>query len=92
MRAQEAWRLPAAYRYSLDLDGQGLAWEFLRRNPTFRDEIAGPLAAAPASPPATIHRSPHKVTISSSRLPWLAPRDPAARWGLTFRSGPCAPG
>lgn len=92
MRAQEAWRLPAAYRYSLDLDGQGLAWEFLRRNPTFRDEVAGSLAAAPASPADATDRSPAKSTTSSSRLPWSASRDPAARWGLTFRPGPCAPG
>ena len=91
MRAQEAWRLPAAYRYSLDLEPQGLAWEFLRRNPTFRDEVAGPLAAAPASPTDATRRSPPKATISPSRLPW-APRDPAARWGLTFRPGSCAPG
>lgn len=92
MRAQEAWRLPAAYRYSLDLEPQGLAWEFLRRNPKFRDDVSGPLAAAPASPTETTHRSPLKPAISSSRLPWSAPRDPAARWGLTFRPGPCAPG
>lgn len=92
MRAQEAWRLPAAYRYSLELDGQGLAWEFLRRNPKFRDEVAGPLAAAPASPTDATRRSSPKSTISSIRLPWSAPRDPLGRWGLTFRPGSCAPG
>jgi len=91
MRAQEAWRLPAAYRYALDLDGQGFAWEFLRRNPEFRDEAARTLAAAPASPQPESRRPAPTAAVSPSRLPWTASRDPAARWGLTFRAGPGAP-
>ena len=32
------WRAAAAYFYTLDLDGPALAWEYLRRNPTYRAE------------------------------------------------------
>lgn len=31
-----AWSVSAAYLYILDLDGSGLAWEYLRRHPRYR--------------------------------------------------------
>lgn len=34
------WAVSAAYLYTLDLDGPALAWEYLRRNPEYRDEHA----------------------------------------------------
>jgi hypothetical protein len=30
------WTVSAAYLYTLDLDGPGLAWEYLRRHPRYR--------------------------------------------------------
>lgn len=30
------WSAAAAYLYTLDLDGPGLAWEYLRRHPGYR--------------------------------------------------------
>lgn len=30
------WSAGAAYLYTLELDGQALAWEFLRRHPGYR--------------------------------------------------------
>ena len=32
------WHAGAAYLYTLDLDGPALAWEYLRRNPAYREE------------------------------------------------------
>ena len=32
------WQAQAAYLYILDLDGQALAWEYLRRHPGYRAE------------------------------------------------------
>ena len=43
-----AWRAGAAYLYVLDLDGPGLAWEYLRRNPQYHSEWTS--AAARADP------------------------------------------
>nr|WP_232080835.1 DUF6499 domain-containing protein [Variovorax sp. SRS16] len=34
------WRAPAAYLYTLDLDGPALAWEYLRRHPGYRADWA----------------------------------------------------
>lgn len=33
---REPWGVSAAYLYILDLDGSGLAWEYLRRHPQYR--------------------------------------------------------
>ncbi|MCK0166235.1 DUF6499 domain-containing protein [Jannaschia sp. S6380] len=84
-----AWRIPASYRYALDLDDADLAWEFLRRNPEFRrdaeksrnrGEIGADQDPSP-DPPRRIHRkqpeSPHRA-------------DAVARWGLYFRTGPAS--
>lgn len=91
MRAQEAWRLPAAYRYSLDLDGQGRAWEFLRRNQQFRKEAGGLLAAAPG--PSVPSRSPsNNESAAPARLRRMVRVDPLEPWGLHFRPEPCASG
>lgn len=92
MRAQEAWRLPAAYRYTTALDGQDLAWEFLRRNAQFREEAGGLIATTPPKQTTTIGRLPRTRSAAQGALPWMAPRDPMARWGLTFRAEHCASG
>lgn len=34
--ASLSWRAAAAYLYTLELDGPGLAWEYLRRHPGYR--------------------------------------------------------
>ncbi len=34
----DAWQPSAAYLYVLHLKGPDLAWEFLRRNPRYRDD------------------------------------------------------
>jgi hypothetical protein len=34
--SKEDWRSPAAYEYAKRLESDGLAWEFLRRNPDYR--------------------------------------------------------
>ena len=34
------WRSPSAYGYLSDLDAAGLAWEFLRRNPNYRNDFS----------------------------------------------------
>ncbi len=41
------WRDDAAYTYFDDLDTEGLAWECLRRNPTYKAEF-GKLLTQPA--------------------------------------------
>ena len=92
MRAQEAWRLPAAYRYTTALDGQDLAWEFLRRNAQFREDAGGLIATTPPKQTTMTGPSPRKRSAAQGSLPWMAPRDPMARWGLTFRPEPWAPG
>ena len=33
---QSSWRTPAAYLYTLGLDEVSLAWEYLRRNPSYQ--------------------------------------------------------
>ncbi|MBW8911110.1 MAG: hypothetical protein JF564_04315 [Sphingomonas sp.] len=39
------WQDPASYHYTLGLDRMGLAWEFLRRNPTYRATVRAARAA-----------------------------------------------
>lgn len=46
MGDHERWRDPAAYLYGLALNDPEWAWEFLRRNRRFRDEVGPPTAAA----------------------------------------------
>ncbi len=38
MTENVAWQSSAAYLYVLQLDPAGLAWEYLRRNPAYREE------------------------------------------------------
>ena len=33
----EDWRSPAAYQYAATMEPASLAWEFLRRNPDYRN-------------------------------------------------------
>jgi hypothetical protein len=36
--SHRAWQASAAYLYVLHLDAPGVAWEFLRRNPAYRED------------------------------------------------------
>jgi len=40
MPEQGKWRISTAYDYVDELDAPDLAWEFLRRNPDYRKDIA----------------------------------------------------
>ncbi|WP_425593172.1 transcriptional regulator domain-containing protein [Jannaschia rubra] len=84
-----AWRIPARYRYALDIDDAAFAWEFLRRNPEFRenadrskthdqnDADEGPSPDPPRKTRRKPPESPHRA-------------DTVARWGLYFRAGPAS--
>ena len=84
-----AWRIPASYRYALDLDDAAFAWEFLRRNPEFRqdadrakgrgriDADDGPSPDPPRKTRCKPPESPHRADL-------------VARWGLYFRAGPAS--
>jgi len=79
-------RLPASYQALTELDTRGLAWEWLRRNPAFRDiwhsaNVAARRAAANSD--AVVRRSA-RTLVSISQNP-LARR--WSHWGLTFRAG-----
>lgn len=68
------WRSASAYDYLDDADPADIAWEFLRRNPIYREEYHAILTA--------------EFPSSSARQDALAGL--AARWGLRFRGGPDA--
>lgn len=98
-----AWRIPASYRYALDLDDAQLAWEFVRRNPAFRADIDRPADVDPASgaaardPDAPAPSSENDDGSSEPDPPRTIGKDPhredsLARWGLTFRPELAAPG
>jgi len=87
MTSQGAWRLPAAYRYALDLDDHGFAWEFLRRNPDFRDEASR--LPPTSSPPEKVELRRRPPASRDTAAETSA--DPLARWGLHFRAEPIAP-
>ena len=84
-----AWRIPASYRYALDIDDSAFAWEFLRRNPEFHkdadesesgDWFGNDDDSSPDPPRKTRRKppeSPHRA-------------DAVARWGLYFRAGPAS--
>ena len=52
--SKENWRSRSAYEYATDMEPQGLAWEFLRRNADYRAAYeaaagqTGPLTASVA--------------------------------------------
>ena len=66
-----AWRL-------VDLDHAGWAWEWLRRNPRYRADVA---LIEPSAP-----RSHGVITLDRTAA------DRARLWGLHFRRGPGHPG
>lgn len=53
MRQVRNWRDGAAYDYLSDLDPGALAWEFLRRNPGYRDDF-DQLTSSPQAPPEEV--------------------------------------
>lgn len=46
VQATGAWRAGAGYLYTLDLDGPGLAWEYLRRHPQYQADWSSTRARA----------------------------------------------
>ncbi|MFQ6552740.1 transcriptional regulator domain-containing protein [Aestuariibius insulae] len=83
-----AWRIPAAYRYALDLDDAQFAWEFLRRNPAFREDVERQNAGtSPRSASPTQGSSPNSDPESEQESPHRLP----ARWGLHFRAELASP-
>lgn len=78
-------RLPAEYQAMTALNARGFAWEWLRRNPEFRDiwhAANDPARRASRSLEAAVSRSARRV-IQISKHP-LAGR--WSHWGLTFRT------
>lgn len=69
------WHLTARYLYTLPLDGPGWAWEWLRRNPRYRDDYARLLC----------NRRRRRGTPQDRRR---LPRDCADRWGLSVLEAP----
>ncbi|MDX8535360.1 DUF6499 domain-containing protein [Mesorhizobium sp. VK25A] len=66
------WRDERSYDYTLELTRRGWAWEFLRRNPAFRDDLSHALERA-----RSVDQRPSlDVILSSADL---------SRWGLLFR-------
>jgi hypothetical protein len=47
-----AWRNASAYDYMNELDPASIAWEFLRRNPAYRQEYAAALRGGTLDPDA----------------------------------------
>ncbi|GGO94080.1 transcriptional regulator domain-containing protein [Stakelama pacifica] len=77
-------RLPAEYQALTALDARGFAWEWLRRNPDFRDIWRSGNPSAPRARTGTqavMRRSARRI-LNISKHP-LAGR--WSHWGLTFR-------
>ena len=84
-----AWRIPASYRYALDIDDAAFAWEFLRRNPEFRKDAdqsdnAGRIGTDDSRSPDPPRQTRRKPPESPHRA------DTVARWGLYFRARPAS--
>ena len=47
---REDWRSPGAYAFADRLAPEGLAWEFLRRNPEYRTDASAAAAIEGSSP------------------------------------------
>jgi len=78
-------RLPAEYQALTTLNARGFAWEWLRRNPDFRDIWRS------GNPPARrANTSTHALVRRSTRRILNIPKHPLAgrwsHWGLTFRT------
>lgn len=66
------WRATASYSYTIRLTRRQWAWEFLRRNPTFRRDLVAILQNAEIAFP----EEGIKVVRSTADL---------SRWGVLFR-------
>jgi hypothetical protein len=68
--AQPDWRDGDSYRHLLELDNEGWAWEWLRRNPAYREYAQQtPLEQAPVNKPVK------RIQIGRA----------SADWGVLFR-------
>ena len=72
--------LPDTYRALLTLNAAGFAWEWLRRNPTFRDLLAGDAARRFAQ--RALLASRHGGFTAIGPHPMAEQTIP---WGLSFR-------
>ena len=88
MGSTGAWRIPAAYRYALEIDDIGFAWEFLRRNEAFQ-QTALRESPGPVVTPIT-DRQPRDDRTFLSRQDRPHRADRLARWGLHFRAEPAS--
>ena len=66
------WRATASYGYTARLTRRRWAWEFLRRNPTFRHDLAAVLQNA-------------KITFSGEGAQVVRSTADLSRWGVLFR-------
>lgn len=67
------WQDGGAYAYCAHLTSRGWAWEFLRRNPAFQNDLAKTLRSATSS------------RVQSADVFSLPARDvDLSRWGLLF--------
>lgn len=55
----DAWRNASAYEYINQLDPAAIAWEFLRRNPAYRQEYAAALRGGSLDPDAAAALAQH---------------------------------
>lgn len=72
--------LPGKYRAMLTLDAAGFAWEWLRRNPTFRAILAGDAARRFAQRALVASRRGGFAAIGPHPL-----AEQTTPWGLSFR-------
>lgn len=73
------WRDEATYEDLKRLDRRGFAWEYLRRNETFRE---------------TLHETPASEmrVVRGALVIYAAPNATLEQWGLRFRRTPKSPG
>lgn len=85
-----AWAVSAAYLYTLDLNRQALAWEYLRRNPAYQSDWRLQRSLVPWG----VHRGEDPARDAREAQPlWIASPEalPHVR-GLTGRSSAVSPG
>ena len=70
---QSRWQVAEDYRYLVGADRGGIAWEFLRRSPGYRDAVK-------QSVPPAISRCGTVDLLDGGAT--------ALRWGLLFRGRP----
>ncbi len=78
------WRDPENYRWMTELPRTAWAWEFLRRNPSYRGDYAGHLAASCAS-----NQSEHGDALAWSLLRFEDPARDARKANVLWQMKAC---